>query len=87
MSSEIDMRISPVCSKDGKTFAYVLFSDGAHEAEGKIPDCKIVSNKGFTDEEVSQLETYLKKELANLKKKAAEINPLGVLMGKYEDKK
>ena len=73
MSAELKMSVSPVCSKDGKQYAFVSFEDGERSAEGRIPECKIISNKGFTETEVGQLEDYMKRELKNLKKMAASV--------------
>lgn len=80
MNEELNMSISPVCLKDGKRYAFVSFSDGKRTAEGKIPECKIVSNDGFSQEEVLQLEAYLQRELPTLKRMAAQIRPLDAFM-------
>lgn len=80
MKDELKMSVSPICVKDGKRYAFVNFTDGKRDAEGKIPDCKIISNKGFTEDEIVQLEDYMKKELPNLKQMAAGINVLGAFM-------
>ncbi len=73
MGSEVNMSVSSVCEKDGKKYAFVSFKDGERIAEGKIPDCKIVSNHGFSQEEVEQLEQFMLRELPQLKKMAAGI--------------
>lgn len=80
MNNELKMSVSPICTKGKERYAFVNFTDNSRLAEGKIPDCKIISNKGFNDEEIKQLEEYMKKELPNLKKMAAGINVLGALM-------
>lgn len=72
--TELTMSVSTVCEKDGKKVAYVSFTDGRREAEGAIPDCVIIRNNGFTDEEKVGLELYMKANLASLKKMAASIN-------------
>ena len=74
------MSVSAVCVKDGEKFAFVSFSDGNRVAEGKIPECKIVSNKGFTDDEVGMLELYMKSELRQLKKMAAGVRLIDAFM-------
>lgn len=79
MSNEINLSVSPVCEKEGKKCAYVSFSDGERIADGIIPDCKIISSKGFTEEEVEQLEAYMQSELAKLKRMAAGIRLFDVL--------
>ncbi len=71
--NEFTMSVSPICSKDGKKFAYVSFYDGERSAEGKIPECVILSAKGLNRAEVRMLEEYMKQELPRLKSMAAGI--------------
>ena len=80
MKEELNVSISSICAKDGKKYAYVLFTDGERIAEGMIPDCKIVSNKGFTQSEAQQLEEYMRSDLSRLKRMAAEIRVLDAFM-------
>lgn len=77
---ELNMSVSAVCAKDGEKYAFVTFSDEKRLAEGKIPDCKIFSNKGFTEEEVTMLELYMKSELRQLKKMAAGVRLIDAFM-------
>ncbi len=74
MSDELKMSVSPVCSKGGKKYAFVSFTDGERSAEGKIPDCRITSSRGFDENELTQLEEYMRHELPQLKKMAAGID-------------
>lgn len=74
MSDELKMSVSPICTKDGRKYAFVSFTDGKRTAEGKIPDCKITACDGFDRDEVMQLEDYMSRELQQLKKMAAGIN-------------
>lgn len=76
MNDELEMSVSPICTKDSQKYAFVSFTDGVRNAEGKIPDCVIIRNNGFDEDEVQQLETYMKQELPQLKKMAAGINVL-----------
>ncbi len=76
----LDMQVSSICEKDGVRKAYVIFSDGSRKAEGEIPKCVITSSEGFSEEEVRQLEEYMKTNLDMLKKMAAGINPLRAFM-------
>ena len=80
MNNELKMSVSPICTKGDERYAFVNFTDNSRLAEGKIPDCKIISNKGFSEEEVRQLEEYMQNELPKLKQMAAGINVLGALM-------
>ena len=79
MSRELKMSVSAVCTKDEKQYAYVSFSDENRVAEGKIPECIIISNQGFTEDEVVQLEDYMRRELRTLKKMAAGIRLIDAL--------
>ncbi len=80
MNIDLKMTVSPVCSKDGKNYAFVSFSDEDRYAEGRIPECTLISNRGFSEKEAAQLTDYMKKHLTELKKTAASINPLGAFM-------
>lgn len=73
MRDTLDMSVSQIFYRDGKKYAFVSFTDGIRSAEGKIPDCKITVNRGFSAEEVIQLEDYMGRELKNLKRMAAGV--------------
>ena len=74
------LSVSPVCKKGGETYAFVTFTEELRIAEGKIPDCKIISNKGFDEGEVRMLEMYMKQNLLQLKKMAAGIRLFDVII-------
>ena len=78
---ELTLQVSGISVKDGKKTAFVRFMDKDRCAEGSIPDCVITGSTGFTKEEISQLEDYLRANLSELKKMAAKINPLNAIMG------
>lgn len=80
MGNTLNMSVSQVFCKDKEKYAFVYFTDKDRSAEGKIPDCKITVNQGFRDEEVEQLETYMQKELRNLKKMAAGVRVMDAFM-------
>ena len=77
---ELTMQVSGICRKDGEKFAYVTFSDGKRIAEGVIPDCKIRNQQGFEEDEIGQLELFMKLNLDKLKRKAAAIDPVRAMM-------
>lgn len=79
MDDTLTMSVSPVCEKDGKKFAYVQFTDGRRTAEGRIPNCEIMNNQGFTEEEVTQLSEYMREHLQELKSMAARLNAFDVI--------
>ena len=68
--------------ENGKKMAYVTFSDGVRNAEGRIPACKITSNEGFATIEVEQLEKYMTEHLEEIKTMAANVNVLDAFMKK-----
>ncbi len=80
MNENINMTVSPVCSKNGEKFAYVSFTDGKCTADGRIPECKITSNKGFEQEDIEVLELYMKSNLAKLKRMASGVNIIDAFM-------
>ncbi len=80
MNDEMNMRVSSVCEKDGKRFAFVTFSDSERMAEGRIPECVIISNNGFSLEEVKMLEMYMKNDLSHLKRLAAGVRWIDAFM-------
>ena len=78
--AELNMLISGVIDKDGDKKACIYFSDKERFAEGYVPDCRITSQKGFSDEEISMLEEYMSENLALIKRQAAQINPIKAMM-------
>lgn len=82
VNPDMQLSVSPVCKKNGETFAFVTFTDGARSAEGKIPDCKIISSDGFDEGEIGMLEMYMKQNLLQLKKMAAGIRLFDVITKK-----
>ena len=62
-------------TKDSKA-VYVLFDDGDIKAEIALPDCRFVSGRGFSDEEIAQLMDYVKNEQDSIFELAKGINPM-----------
>ena len=70
-----------VRDKDGKRIVRVKFErtgvSGPEIAEGLLPDCKIVSQNGYSAQELAGLEEYLRGNLDDIMSKAKVIsNPL-----------
>ena len=78
-SATLNMQVSLACKKDGQKVVYVIFSDATRFAEGEIPSCRITTNRGFTPQEVADLERYLKDNMDQLNKTAAGIDPIRAL--------
>ncbi|MBQ0028256.1 MAG: hypothetical protein KBS96_06605 [Lachnospiraceae bacterium] len=77
----MNLTISCVTVKDGVKKAHIRFEEGNCFAEGTIPDCIISKQSGFSDEEVIQLEDYLRANLTDLKRQAARIDPIANMLG------
>lgn len=80
MRDALDMSVSQIFYKDGRKYAFVYFTDNVRSAEGKIPDCKIIANQGFSEKEVLQLEDFMGRELMNLKRMAAGVRVMDAFM-------
>lgn len=53
------MTYSCILSRGNDKIVRITFERGSSFAEGIVPDGKIVKQKGFTGEEIEQLEKYL----------------------------
>lgn len=73
---DVNMLVTGMLHKAGKSFVRVSFVRGKDWAEGIVPDAKIEKAKGFTEEEVSKLEAYLMEEKAMILERAKGVNPL-----------
>ena len=82
-NDELRMQVSPICVRDGEKIAYVTFSDATRQAEGEIPKCIIISNTGYTDDEVKALELYMEQNLDMLKGLAKDLNPIKAMLDKH----
>lgn len=80
MNENIKMSVSSIVSKDNKKKIYVQFVEGDKIAEGVLPDKKIVYNKGFSEDEIVVLETYIKSEEKAIVEMAKGINPIKAIM-------
>lgn len=81
ISADINMLISGMIQKDGKSFARVSFMRGRSWAEGIIPDGKIEKSEGFSEEELAQLSAYLVQEKDMILEQAKGVNPLKNMFG------
>jgi len=78
--NHVNMIYSCLLHKDKKRIVRVTFertgTTGYEYAEGIIPDGIIERQKGFTQEEVTKLESYLKEHVDDIFSKAKEISGL-----------
>lgn len=78
---DINMLVTGMLHKDGKSFVRVSFLRGKDWAEGIVPDGKIEKADGFTKEEIRKLEAYLLGEKAMIMEQAKGVNPLRKMFG------
>lgn len=76
MNTEIKMSVSAMTRKDDKKGVYVLFTDENNTAEFMLPECKLVNNAGFSDEDINRLKDYLDNQQEYIFSLAKQINPL-----------
>ena len=73
--------ISGIIRKEDDKRVCVLFSDDNRMAEGTVPACKIISNTGFSKEEVEGLDKYLRESEPDIWEEALKVNPLKGFLG------
>lgn len=73
--------ISGIVRKGDDKRVCVMFSDDNRMAEGTVPACKIISNTGFSKEEVEGLEKYLRENETGIWDEALKVNPLKGFLG------
>ena len=80
MNESVNMSVSAINGKNEDRVVYVLFRDEEKSAELSLPGCKIISNKGFSEEELAQLKTYAENSEDYIFSLAKEINPMKAFM-------
>ena len=76
MNDEIRMSVSSMTRNKDNKAVYVLFQDGDKNAEISLPGCSLISNHGFSDEEIAQLTDYVENEQDSIYELAKQINPM-----------
>ena len=66
MKTTVRLTHSSVLFKDGKPFVSVLFEDGDKSAEGRIPECTISINNGFSEAEKADFEEYMRENKTDI---------------------
>lgn len=77
----VNMLVSGILSRDGRKFARVSFVRGGDVAEGRVPEGIIERTEGFSEEEVKQLERYLREHCGEIKEQAKKVNPIKNWLG------
>lgn len=77
----VNMLVSGIIHKEDRRFARVSFMRGKDIAEGLVPDGIIDHAEGFSDEEVSKLERYLRENCGEIMEQARSVNPIKNWLG------
>lgn len=80
MSTDITMSVSSLTRSGDNKAVYVLFRDGKKSAEFALPECRVVKNSGFDEEEIEKLREYVDGERDSIFGMARKINPVKALM-------
>lgn len=81
MNEEIKMCVSTLTrTKDSKAI-YVLFTDKEKSAEFSLPELKLISKRGFSDEEIDQLKDYVDNERDSIYDIAKSVDPMKNFLG------
>ena len=84
MNSEITMSVSSLTrTKDDKAI-YVLFTDKERSAEISLPELKILSNNGFSVDELKKLTEYVDGQRDHIYSIAKKVDPMKAFMGKKQ---
>ena len=81
ISTDINMLISGMIKRDGKSFTRVSLLRDKCWAEGIVPDGVIEKSEGFSEEELVQLKKYLVQEKDMILEQAKGVNPLRKMFG------
>ena len=81
---EVTFTYSGVLTRNNRKLIRVRFERkgdfGIDFAEGKIPECKIEKQNGFSQEEIRQMEEYLESEKENIIHEAKKLNNIKNLL-------
>ena len=73
---EVTMLVSGIVVKDNRKIVRVSFLRDDDYAEGIMPDAIIEKSKGFTAEELTKLEKFLRLHKEEILQQAKEVNPI-----------
>lgn len=86
MNESIKMSVSSMTRHGEDKAIYVLFTDEEKSVEFKLPDYKILNNKGFTVEELHMLKDYVESEYDRIYQIAKEVDPIKSFLGLADTK-
>ncbi len=70
----MQMICSGILRKDGNKIIYVRFERGKDFAEGSLPDAKITSHRGFSQDEIRKFEEYMAENRFSIIEQAKSVN-------------
>lgn len=73
---EVTMLVSGIVVKDNRKIVRVSFLRDNDFAEGVMPDAIIEKSKGFSTEELTKLEKFLRLHKEEILQQAKEVNPI-----------
>ncbi len=73
---EVTMLVSGFVVKDNRRIVRVSFLRDNDYAEGIMPDAIIEKSKGYTSEELTKLEKFLRLHKEEILQQAKEVNPI-----------
>ncbi|MCR5503929.1 MAG: hypothetical protein K6F53_13075 [Lachnospiraceae bacterium] len=82
MSDGIQMSVSSMTRTDQKKAVYVLFRDGEKTAEFALPECELIKNSGFSEEELGKLREYTDGDRDRIFELARGVDPMKAFLGK-----
>ncbi|MCR4788405.1 MAG: hypothetical protein K5888_07460 [Lachnospiraceae bacterium] len=82
MNSEIKMSVSSMTRTNENKAVYVLFTDEGKSAEFCLPECELIKNSGFSEEDIAQLKDYVQNEQDAIYEIAKKVNPMKAFLGK-----
>ncbi|MBR1597396.1 MAG: hypothetical protein IJ661_00620 [Lachnospiraceae bacterium] len=80
MNEDLRMSVSSMTRTKDKKALYVLFQDDTRMAEFELPACRVVSNKGFSEDELKQLLDYVDGQREYIYSLGKKLNPIKAMM-------
>lgn len=73
---EVTMLVSGIVEKDNRKIVRVSFLRGKDYAEGLMPDGRVEKSEGFTPQELTKLEKFMRLHKEEILQQAKEVNPI-----------
>lgn len=84
MNETVNMSVSSMTRHGDDKIVYILFTDGDKTAEFTLPECKMLGNRGFLEEEINNLKDYLVNEREYIFSIAGKVDPMKAFLGTDE---